>query len=135
MHTCPNVFLDCAQSQFSKRFYSEVLELQEIDRPVFPFPGAWYQLGDNQQLHMMVRPEATMRQGKSNDSWDVHFALRVKSYRETLIWLLAKGFRDDAPEDDIRKMILKPDSVTGNAQIYILDPDRNVIEFNCETMN
>ena len=30
-------------------------------------------------------------------------------------------------------MILRPDSITGYPQIYILDPDRNVIEFNCET--
>ncbi len=32
-------------------------------------------------------------------------------------------------------MILKPDSIAGNPQIYILDPDRNIIEFNCEAVD
>ena len=91
-------------------------------------------IGDSQQLHIVVRSESMSRGNRSNDSWDVHFALRVKSYRETLAWLRAKGFREDAPENDIRKMILKPDSIAGNAQIYILDPDRNIIEFNCEAL-
>ena len=32
-------------------------------------------------------------------------------------------------------MILRPDSVTGFPQIYILDPDRNIVEFNCEVLD
>lgn len=119
----------------SRRFYLDVLEFEEIARPAFPYPGAWFQIGDNQQLHMVVRSESMTRGEKSIDPWDVHFALRVKSYREALAWLQAKGFREDAPENDIRKMILKPDSITGNPQIYILDPDRNIIEFNCEALD
>jgi glyoxylase I family protein len=119
----------------SRRFYAEVLELKEIARPAFPYPGAWFQIGSNQQLHIVVRSETMMRGEKSIDSWDVHFALRVKSYRETLAWLEAKGFREDLPDDDIRKMILKPDSMAGNAQIYVVDPDRNIIEFNCESLD
>ena len=119
----------------SRRFYRDVLELDEIERPIFPYAGAWFQLGNNQHLHMLVRSDATLRGEKAIDSWDVHFALRVKSYRETVAWLQAKGYSEDAPENDIRKMILKPGSVAGNSQIYILDPDRNVIEFNCETMD
>ncbi len=119
----------------SRRFYRDELELEEIDRPVFPYDGAWFQLGSNQHLHILVRSDATLRGEKSIDSYDVHFALRVKSYSETVGWLQAKGFSEDAPENDIRKMILKPDSITGYAQIYILDPDRNIIEFNCESMD
>jgi hypothetical protein len=30
---------------------------------------------------------------------------------------------------------LRSKSVAGYAQIYIIDPDRNIIEFNCETMD
>ena len=118
----------------SRRFYADVLELEEIARPAFPYPGAWFRIGNNQQLHVVVRSETISRGEKNIDSWDVHFALRVKSYRETVAWLQGKGFREDAPENDLRKMIVKPDSITGNPQIYILDPDRNVIEFNCESL-
>jgi len=130
-----HVLIAAQQLDRSKRFYRDVLELEEIERPAFPYEGAWFQLGSNHHLHIVVRSDATSRGEKNIDSWDVHFALRVKSYRETVSWLKAKGFSEDAAENDIRKMILKPDSITGYAQIYILDPDRNVIEFNCETMD
>jgi glyoxylase I family protein len=117
----------------SRRFYRDVLELEEIDRPVFPYPGAWFQVGDNQQLHVWVRVDATFRGEKNVDPYDVHFAMRVKSFSRTLGWLQAKGFSESAPENDLLRMIVKPHSTAGYAQIYILDPDRNVIELNCET--
>jgi hypothetical protein len=31
--------------------------------------------------------------------------------------------------------VLRPKSLAGYPQIYIVDPDRNIIEFNCETMD
>ena len=52
-----------------------------------------------------------------------------------LAWLGSKGFRDDLPDDDFRKMRLRSKSVAGYPQIYIIDPDRNIIEFNCETLD
>ncbi|WP_218244066.1 VOC family protein, partial [Pseudomonas sp. 2995-3] len=39
----------------AKHFYSDVLGFQEIERPDFDFPGAWYSLG-SQQLHLIVYP-------------------------------------------------------------------------------
>ena len=65
----------------------------------------------------------------------MHFALRVKSYRDTLAWLVGKDFRDDVPENDFRKMQLRPNSPAGYPQIYIVDPDRNTIEFHCEKLD
>jgi glyoxylase I family protein len=130
-----HLLIAAQEPERSRLFYRDVLELEEIPRPAFPYPGSWFMIGDIQQLHIVVRSESMSRGERSNDSWDVHFALRVRSYRETLAWLRAKGFREDAPENDIRKMILKPDSIAGNAQIYILDPDRNIIEFNCEALD
>jgi glyoxylase I family protein len=119
----------------SRKFYCDVLGLREIERPNFPYPGAWFEFGNGLQLHLVVRADATLRGQKAIDSYDVHFAVRVKSYAQTLASLRAKGFREDAPESDIRKMILRPDSITGNPQIYILDPDRNIVEFNCESLD
>ena len=106
--------------------------MKAVVRPTFPYPGAWFQFGNGLHLHLVVRSDATMRGDKPIDSYDVHFAMRVRSYREPLASLRAKGFQDDAPEDDIHRMILRPNSVTGFPQIYILDPDRNIVEFNCE---
>ena len=120
----------------SRRFYRDVLELQEIARPPFNFPGLWFQIGDAEQhLHIIVGMGALQRTGRPNDPQDVHFALRVKSYQETLAWLRGKGFRDDLPVDNLRNLQLRPNSITGHPQIYILDPDRNIIEFNCESLD
>ena len=120
----------------ARQFYTGVLELEEISRPTFDYPGIWYNIGDGQQqLHIIVRREAMLRRNKPNDVDDIHFALRMNGHRDTLARLREKGFRDDVPDDDRRKMFLRPPSVAGYAQIYILDPDRNIIEFNFETMD
>jgi hypothetical protein len=89
--------------------------LQELHRPPnFGHQGIWYKIGDGQpQLHILVRSEATLRRDKWIDLADIHFALRVESYRDTLAWLGSKGFRDDLPDDDFRKMQLRPNSPAG----------------------
>ena len=117
----------------SKKFYHEVIGLAEIERPPFDFPGTWYQLGDR-QLHLIVHNNSTFREGKSVDSRDIHFAIRVKSYRETRDFLRSKGFYPEA-EDEFKKMKESPHSTAGWPQLYIMDPDRNVIELNAERLD
>lgn len=39
----------------ARRFYAGILGLEEIPRPDFGFPGAWFQLGDA-QVHLIVPP-------------------------------------------------------------------------------
>jgi glyoxylase I family protein len=117
----------------SKQFYHEVLGLTEIDRPPFDFPGAWYQLGDR-QLHLIVHESSTFRARKPVDSRDIHFAIRVNSYRETRDFLRSKGFHPEAA-DEFKTMNENPQSITGWPQLYIMDPDRNVIELNAEQLD
>ena len=114
----------------AKRFYGEILGLEEIPRPAFPFDGAWYRIGD-QEVHLIVSRDPTFRAGKGVTLEDGHFALRVKSYRAALAHLESKGFRATTDEPG-RSMRANPSSVTGYPQIHILDPDRNVIEINAE---
>lgn len=116
-------------------FYKDILELEEMHRPTFPHPGAWFHLGPAQQLHLVVYADATTRGDKGVDVYDVHLALRIKSYRETLEFLRAKGFREDVDDRDPRKMTLRSPSMAGHPQIYILDPDRNIVEFNAEKID
>jgi glyoxylase I family protein len=117
----------------SRRFYREVLGLREIERPPFDFPGAWFEFGDD-QLHLIVGERSTFRANKGLDSRDIHFALRVRSFRETLDLLESKGYRTDA-DDDFARMKVSPHATAGFPQIYILDPDRNVIEINAATLD
>ena len=118
-----------------RRFYRDVLELREIARPVFPYPGAWIQFGGGQHLHIVVRDDATTRENKPLDTFDVHFALGMSSYRKTLAWLECKGYRTDLPDGDLLKVVVRPDSVTGRPQIYVMDPDHNIIEFICDALD
>ena len=113
----------------SRKFYREILSVKEIPRPPFNFPGAWFQLGDTQEVHLIVHDRATFRR-KPLDTRDVHFALRVPSYRAAVDFLHTKGYREDADPDDPCFMVLQPHATAGYPQIYICDPDRHVIEIN-----
>ena len=57
----------------SCEFYERVLDLQPIPRPAFDFPGAWYQLGTAQELHLIgERVEPVHAEPRGN-----HFALMI----------------------------------------------------------
>ena len=117
----------------SKKFYSEVLCLQEIERPPFNFPGAWYQVGEG-HIHLIVHTKSTFREGKELDSRDIHFAIRTKSYNKTRMHLHSKGYSPD-PANPLMKLKESPNATAGFPQLYIMDPDRNVIELNAEKLD
>lgn len=107
----------------AKRFYGEVLGLREVARPAFDFEGAWYELPNGQQIHLIVYPETTTLRGTTAIAVrDGHFAVRVGSYRETLEHLTAHGV----------ELVDLPRNITPWAQIYVTDPDGNIIELNAE---
>ena len=113
----------------SKAFYGDVLGLKEIERPAFEFAGAWYAIGDR-QLHLIVHDKPTLRT-RGIDSHDVHFALRVKSYQEMVAHLKSLGYSSDT-RDDAKRLRENQWGKAGFPQIFILDPDRHVIELNAE---
>ena len=128
-----HVSIPVADLERAKQFYEKILGLTEITRPPFDFPGAWYQLGDR-QLHLIVHNESTFREKKPVDSRDIHFAIRINSYRETRDFLHSKGFHPEA-DDEFKRMKENPQSITGWPQLYIMDPDRNVIELNADRLD
>jgi catechol 2,3-dioxygenase-like lactoylglutathione lyase family enzyme len=106
----------------AKHFYGVVLGLSEVARPPFDFGGAWYAFG-GRQLHLIVHPPTlTLRRTPSIDARDGHLALRVGSYQQTLEHLKAHGVA----------CLEQPRNLTPWAQIYVTDPDGNVIELNAE---
>jgi glyoxylase I family protein len=130
-----HVSLGVRDLERSKAFYREILGLQEITRPPFHFPGAWFGLGGGQQLHLIVHPHTTFRGGKGIDTRDNHLAFRVASYRAAREFLHSKGFREDADELDQMRLQANPNAVAGFPQMYILDPDRHVIEINAAKLD
>jgi catechol 2,3-dioxygenase-like lactoylglutathione lyase family enzyme len=105
----------------AKRFYGDVLGLTEIDRPPFPFGGAWYELTDGRQLHLIVHDRPlTLRGTTEIDLRDGHLALGVADFERAVAQLEATGVQ----------CVVRPDNITPWKQVYITDPDGNVIELN-----
>jgi hypothetical protein len=50
-------------------------------------------------------------------------------------FLRSKGYREEAASDPFQHMVLQPHATAGFPQIYILDPDRNVIEINAARLD
>lgn len=127
-----HVAITTADLEASRRFYRDILGLPEVERPNFTFPGVWYDLGAT-TLHLIQYPKGTRRTGKPVDSWDTHFALRMASYRGTLNTLARHGYSADLDADDPRKLLLFTDA--GFPQIFLLDPDGNVVELNAASID
>jgi catechol 2,3-dioxygenase-like lactoylglutathione lyase family enzyme len=107
----------------SKRFYEDVLGLTPIARPAFTVAGAWYELGDGTQLHLIVhRHPRTLRGTRDVDILDGHFAFRIRDYDQAVAHLRAHGVE---PYE-------LPDNVTPWKQLYFTDPDGNEIELNVD---
>lgn len=95
-------------------FYKNVLRLEPLTRPAFDFPGAWFRLGVQQELHLIGgRTDVVHSHNRGN-----HFALRVDQIDE---W--EEHFR--AIQADARPRKRRPD---GAWQIFLRDPDGHIIE-------
>ena len=95
-------------------FYKTVLRLESLPRPAFDFPGAWFRLGTQQELHLIGERTAPVHSHNRGN----HFALRVDDINEWETHLK----RINA---EFRPRKLRPD---GASQIFLSDPDGHVIE-------
>src|SRR5262245_51089633 len=99
----------------SCEFYATVLRLEQIQRPAFDFPGAWFRLGAAQELHLIAGENATPMVSRPRGN---HFALRVddlESWREHV-----KPFGVI-----VRGPVKRPD---GALQLFVVDPDNHIVE-------
>ncbi len=108
-----HVALLVASVSRSSAFYENVLGLEPIGRPNFDFPGAWYRLGDDQELHLICQGGDTQTRSGAN-----HFALMVDDMDAAVATLEQRG-------GQIARRQVRPD---GAEQIYLRDPDGHTIE-------
>src|SRR5688500_5198063 len=109
-----HVALHVADVPQSTQFYTQVLRLAPMPRPAFSFPGAWFRIGADQELHLIGgRTEPVISQSRGNhyallvddlDAWEQHF-------RDLGVAYLPRRTRPD-----------------GALQIYVSDPDGHVVE-------
>lgn len=98
----------------SCHFYLNVLRFKPLERPAFDFPGAWFQIGSHQELHLIGnRAENVLSGSRSN-----HFALEVENLSDWEQHLKEQKatYRPPKPRPD------------GIAQIFVKDPDGYWIE-------
>ena len=109
-----HVALHVADVEKSAAFYRDVLHLEPIPRPAFSFPGAWFRLGADQELHLIGgRSQEVNSHNRGN-----HFALLVDDFDawekyliENRVNFLPRRFRPD-----------------GALQLYVVDPDGHHVE-------
>lgn len=113
-------------------FYQEIFGLVRLDRPPFKIEGVWLDCGPSLQLHLTKHLPGNFRT-RGVDNNDVHFAFRTDDFEGILQRLLSKGFREDVPEDDPMRILVNRSGMAGFLQLYVMDPDRNIIEVNTAT--
>ncbi len=106
-----------SDTQKSLAFYCGVLGLKETSRPNFPFPGAWLEVGDKQQIHLIQLPSPDPVEGRpEHGGRDRHFALIVPDLEE---------IRQRLEQAGIAYSVSK----SGRRALFCRDPDANAIEF------
>lgn len=109
-----HVALHVQDLEAARQFYREVLRLESLPRPPFDFPGAWFRLGQTQELHLIGERTAPVQSHHRGN----HFALRVDDLDPWENHLRAM-------QADFRPRKLRPD---GAGQIFLADPDGHIIE-------
>ena len=96
-----HVSLPVTDLERSRRFYREVLGLEEIARPPIPVPGAWFRLGDR-ELHLVAGGAAAVRGADGHGPAPAPLRRPGRQLPGALEHLRGHGYREDADEGDPR---------------------------------
>lgn len=111
-----HVALHVQDVEKSCQFYRDVLQLAPLPRPAFDFPGAWFRLGEQQELHLIGgRTQPVVSESRGN-----HFAMLIDDLDAWERHFQAIGFK-------YRPRKTRPD---GAYQVFFQDPDGHTIEIN-----
>lgn len=114
VHELNHIAIHVANVDESIRFYRDTLQLPQMKRPAFDFPGAWFRLGPSQELHLIGDRELPVHSHHRGG----HFALAVDS-------LDAWESHLDAWGANRLERKTRPD---GALQTFVQDPDGHWIE-------
>ena len=109
-----HVALHVADVTVSTAFYRDVLGLAPLARPDFGFPGAWFRIGVDQELHLISGRDPEIVGGNRS----THYAMRVTDADAAAARLREHGVDFSGPK-------ARPD---GAKQIFFKDPDGHTVE-------
>lgn len=107
----------------SRRFYVDLLGMEEVARPGFRFPGLWFQAGPS-QVHLIGEhaesgPGGVRAAEGASISRTNHFAFEVADALAAAAFLQERGVPPAAGPKQ------RPD---GPTQVYVQDPDGHLVE-------
>ena len=109
-----HVAIHVADVERSVAFYQDVLGLTPIPRPAFSFPGAWFRLGVDQELHIIgEREQPVISHNRGN-----HYALLVDDFDAWERHLTACG----------ASFVPRRTRPDGALQLFVIDPDGHYVE-------
>lgn len=100
----------------SRRFYVDLLGMEEVPRPAFSFTGSWFQAGPT-QIHLILDESATPTGSDSTRTH--HFAFQVDDAAAAVARIEEAGVHLISPPKS------RPDGAT---QVFIRDPDGHSVE-------
>jgi glyoxylase I family protein len=105
-----------SNTEHSLKFYCEIMGLEQIKRPELPFPGAWLQVSEYQQLHLLELPNPDADSNRpEHGGRDRHFALIVPDLDE---------MRAKIEHANLSYTVSK----SGRRALFCRDPDSNAVE-------
>lgn len=103
-------------TQASLKFYCDILGLKQLERPHFPYGGAWLDLG-LQQLHLLELPNPDPITGRPDHGGrDRHVAFNV---------LDLEVLKENLEKNEINFTL----SASGRRALFCRDLDGNALEF------
>lgn len=123
VHAIDHIAVVCKDMEASRHFYQDVLGMEAVPRPNFPFPGLWFQAGST-QIHVIMESEEAGPAGSGESRGTMpqrgtHFAFEVDSCAEANRILTENRIEIVAGPQS------RPD---GFQQLYIADPDGYLVE-------
>lgn len=100
----------------STAFYRDIVGFKQLPRPDFDFKGAWFDIGNGHELHLIEEKELAIISGSRR----LHFAFTITNV-EVLVACCEEHHIEYLPPK------LRPDGVT---QVFVKDNSGWWLEFN-----
>ncbi len=121
--TIDHVTIVVKDLEASRRFYVDLLGMEQVERPGFSFDGRWFQAGDT-QIHLILQHEASGPAGQSvaDDS------VKTRTHHFAFIVDDAVAAAERAREMNVPIVSEPKQRPDGAVQTFLCDPDGYIVE-------